>query len=106
MENSDFAWTIEDSTKSPGRIDTSYLSLARPWIGSREPNTSPSSTSRMLTTTYEYEKETNGKRPSVLDMAYMSTWSCPSEYQMPLRPSRDGSTESSNNTWTYAVSSI
>jgi len=61
--NSDYAPIIGCSTKAPSRIDTRSHSLARHWIDWEEPNTSPNWISKTPTTTFESEKETNGRRP-------------------------------------------
>jgi len=60
---SDYAPIIERSTNSPRRIDTRSHSLVKHWIDGEEPSTSPSWTSRTPITTFESEKETNGRQP-------------------------------------------
>ena len=63
MVSSGSAPIIEGSTKLPRKIDTRYCSLARHWIDWEEPNISPNWISQTPSTTFESEKETNGRQP-------------------------------------------
>jgi len=72
------ALTIQDSTRSPSRIEDHYCWWTNSVIRYGVIGSSPRSTSRLDSTSFKSKKETSGRQHFVRDMAYMHRLPCPS----------------------------